>query len=136
MAGKSPLTQTALRHMKNEVRSINGELTAVVLWDVKKFFDNLKVPTLVDRAVEAHFPLEQLALAMQQRRAPRIIRTEGFYGTALASPGVSVLPGCLTSVSLAKGYVNPILAAVPQDDDHENFNMWMICIRPSLLHPS
>ena len=76
---------------------------------------------MIDRAVEAHFPLEQLVIAMQQHRAPRIIRTEGYYGNVLASPGISVLPGCLTSVGLAKGYVNPILDVVPQDDDHEIF---------------
>ena len=73
---------------------------------------------------------------MQQHRAPRIIRTEGYYRNVLASPGISVLPGCLTSVGLAKGYVNPILDVVPQDDDHEIFNMLTTSTNQSLRLPS
>ena len=34
---------------------------------------------------------------MQQHRAPRIIKTEGYYGKVLAAPGQSILAGCSTS---------------------------------------
>ena len=69
LKGKSPLLETALRHLKVEAYNQLGYSSAIILWDVRKYFDSLKVPTLLERAVDSGFPQEQLVLSMIVHRA-------------------------------------------------------------------
>ena len=77
LKGKSSLVETALRHLKVEAYNELNYSIAIVLWDVRKYFDSLDVPTLIDRATKADFPREQLVLVMIIHRACRVIRSDG-----------------------------------------------------------
>ena len=120
--GKSALVETAYRHTKAGALTQLGHSVAIVLWDVRKYFDSLDVPTLAHRAEAAGFPPEQLALAMQVHRSARVIRTEGYYSDFLELPAQSILAGCLTSTYLSKAFLGPVLSAPDQNDSHHAYH--------------
>ena len=114
MKGKSPMVETAYRQLKVEMYTTLGYHVAVILWDIRKYFDSLDVPTLVNRAQDAKFPMEQLVLSMQAHRACRIIRMEGNYSDTLPPPGKGIIAGCKTSTFHSKCFLNPVLGSIPR----------------------
>ena len=46
LQGKSPLVETALRHLQVEAYAELDYSIAIILWDVRKYFDSFDVPTL------------------------------------------------------------------------------------------
>ncbi len=74
LPGRSPLDETAWRHLLMEQACLRGKFVGQMLWDIAKFFDSLPVPLLISRAEALDFPSDQLVLGMQAHRAPRVLR--------------------------------------------------------------
>ena len=112
LPGHSPLDEAVWRQLLMEQATLRGKFVVQLLWDVSKFFDSLDVPLLVERVVELQFPLDQLVLAMQAHRAPRVLRALGSFGEPIPSTGTSILAGCTSSTSLSRGYLRKVTAHV------------------------
>ncbi len=110
LPGRSPLDETAWRHLLMEQAVLLGKHVAQLLWDVAKFFDSLNIPLLIERAEELNFPIDQLVLGMQAHRAPRVLRVDGCCAEAIPATGVSVLAGCSLSTSLSRAFVQGPIA--------------------------
>ena len=70
LPGSSPHDAAARRRLLVEAHALVGDAVALVLWDIRKFFDSLDVEVLICRAEAAGFPLDQLVLGLQVHRAP------------------------------------------------------------------
>ncbi len=105
LPGRSPLEETAWRHLCMEQAVLRGKFVAQMLWDMAKFFDSLDIPELLARCEELDFPTDQLVLAMQVHRAPRALRAAGSYGDPIEETGASILAGCTLSTSLSRGFL-------------------------------
>ena len=106
MAGRSPLLETAWRHLTMEQAVLRGKFVCQLLWDVAKFFDSVGIPLLIDRAEQLRFPLDQLVLGMQAHRAPRVLRVNGCCAEPIPATGVSILAGCTLSTSLSRAFTH------------------------------
>ena len=119
MPGKSPLDETAWRHLWMEQATLRGKYVVQLLWDVAKFFDSVDIPALIRRAEHLDFPIDGLVLAMQMHRAPRVLRINGCYAEAIQATGRSILAGCSLSTSLSRAFVRePVTAGV--DSKHHS----------------
>ena len=106
LPGRSPHEETAWRHLQMEQAVLRGKVVIHILWDVAKFFDSIDIPRLIRRCEELEFPLDQLALAMQVHRAPRVIQAGGCCANPIVATGVSILAGCTFSTSLSRGFLH------------------------------
>ncbi len=111
LPGRSPLEETAWRHLMMEQASLRGKFVGQLLWDLAKFFDSLNIPLLIKRAEELHFPIDQLVLGMQAHRAPRVLRVNGCCAEPIAATGASILAGCTLSTSLSRAFVRDPVSA-------------------------
>ena len=59
-AGASAVKAAEDRAMLTELAKVEGKSSAVLLWDLQKFFDSLDVAVLFEAATELNFPLKQL----------------------------------------------------------------------------
>ena len=93
----SPHEETAWRHLHMEQAVLRGKVVVQILWDVAKYFDSINIPVLIQRCEEIGFPFDQLALAMQNHRAPRVLQSGGCCADPIVATGVSILAGCTYS---------------------------------------
>ncbi len=115
LKGKRPLDETARRRIRVEAAALRGKWSVTILWDFKKFFDYINPEILTKSAVDAMFPMDQLALGLMMHRAPRTLRVAGHYGDVVGQTGRSMLAGCTLSTSLARAYLAPLRAACDTD---------------------
>ena len=94
----SSSAKALLRNLTAEVAMWLGKFSAGVFNDYHKFFDTIDIPTLVSQAVQTGFPARQLALALQQHTAPRIIQVSGHCAQPI-QVFKSILPGCKHAVA-------------------------------------
>ena len=118
LAGRSPLTATAMRALIMEDASLRGRVTVLVLWDVEKFFDSIDILQLLRQAERMDFPTEVLLLGMQAHRAPRSLRVLGTQAHLMETLGRSIIAGCTLSTSWARAYLRPAVAGLDADEGH------------------
>jgi len=99
--GKSALLAAAYRSIKAEVYSLTEDQVIGVFHDFAKFFDTIDIEILINKAIEADFPMLDLALTIMQHVAPRIIQCDSFCGEAIIV-NRSILAGCRHSVALTR----------------------------------
>ena len=120
LPGRSPLDETAWRHLLMEQACLRGKFVGQMLWDIAKFFDSLGIPQLISRAEELDFPSDQLVLGMQAHRAPRVLRVDGCCAEPITATGVGILAGCTLSTSLSRAFVRaPIAGGKPDYMEEE-----------------
>ena len=69
-AGASAVRAAEDRALLAELEAREGQQTVTLLWDLKKFFDSINIPKLVEEAEETGFPIKQLALSLAVHLAP------------------------------------------------------------------
>ncbi len=109
--GRRPLDETAGRHLRLELASLQGRHAITLLWDMEKFFDSLDARILVNSVVDADFSADQHAMWLMMHRAPRVLRVQGCHAEPVERTGRSVLPGCTLSTSFARAYLKPLREA-------------------------
>ena len=98
--------------MEIEIQTLDGKWAAYVLWDGTKFFDQLDPQEITESALKRDFPIVPLAVGMMAHRAPRLLSNDGHFSRPVAATGLSTLPGCTLSTSLARSIVADAIAVV------------------------
>ena len=102
--GSSALMAALKRNLAAELAHWLGNVFAAILNDYEKFFDTLDINKLMVNAILCEFPLDQMAFALQQHMAPRVIQAD----RCSSSPQVihkSILAGCKFSVAFTRVYL-------------------------------
>ena len=115
MKGSSPLRAAILRSLRVEVAKILGYEAVGLLWDISAFFDEVDIALLVPLALDRGFCPWLLRLAVKVHMGPRAFKEGKFISTWVESSGLSILAGCITSVSLTRALLYDIL-----DDMHRS----------------
>ena len=92
LAGSSALRVAMLRLFRDEQAahsSLPDQQSAILLWDVKGFYDSLRWDLVLEHALDLEFPPCYLALELQIRMAARFLREAGGFSQAL-QPGMSL----------------------------------------------
>ena len=103
--GRSALFAGAHRCWSNELCRYAGLETASVLWDVEKFFDNIRPQDVLREGVRLGYPLGILIMALSLHTAPRCLLLGGILSQVML-PGKSILAGCFHSVNFARLIMN------------------------------
>ena len=99
--GSSALFSALLRNARAEIAAWLGQAVAAIYHDYDKFFDSVDIIELLSEAIFTSFPPVQLALALQQHLAPRVIQVAGFSGEPVLVY-ISILAGCRFSVAMTR----------------------------------
>ena len=99
--GSSSLDSALLRNMQAEIAHFLKHHSAAVFNDYHTFFDSIDIQKLILEAMETGFPLAELALALQQHLAPRVIQVSG-YCSSPTQVYKSILAGCKHSVAITR----------------------------------
>jgi len=99
--GKSALIAAAYRGLHAEIYNYTEEQVIGVFHDFEKFFDTIDLAILLEKAVEAQFPIIDLLITMLQHMAPRIIQCDSFCIRTIIN-NTSILAGCKHSMALTR----------------------------------
>ena len=98
----SCLRAALLRALKLEVGALSNLCTASILWDIRAFFDSIRICDVVKLGVEHLFPPMLLRLALLVHVGPRAFKEKKFIGPWLQSTGLSIVAGCVSFVSITR----------------------------------
>ena len=73
-----------------------------ILWDIRAFFDSIRIVDVVKLGVEHLFPPVLLRLSLLAHVGPRAFKEKSFIGPWLQSAGLSIVAGCVSSVSITR----------------------------------
>ncbi len=121
VAGVGPQVQSMLRPLLAEAAATVGRQTVVLLWDVEHFFDSIRPSKMIEPAEKLNFPSTVLGMAMIMHRAPRIVMCEGCAAEPIGATAKSILAGCVSSTSLARGLLRGPVAASKGGEDQRAF---------------
>lgn len=110
--------QSVVRQLIAETAVALERFVISMLWDVEKFFDTIIPEYAIDAARNLDFPKEALGLAMVMHRAPRIIVCDGCAADPIGATSRSILAGCVTSTSLARGLLRETILGVGNGEGH------------------
>ena len=96
------------RAARAEVVVAKGGVWTQLMWDIQAFYDSMRVPDTLARMEAEAAPRLPVAMALAMHKAPRFLRLGQSYAEPITTTGCSVLAGCPSSTSLARGYMLPI----------------------------
>ena len=99
--GHSALDAALYRNIVAEIAHWLGQFVACALNDYHKFFDTINISSLIIESIYSEYPPVDLALALQQHLAPRVIQVAGFSSTPVSITH-SILAGCKQSCPMTK----------------------------------
>ena len=114
-AGASAVAAADDRALAAELAKLEGMHSLTTLWDLKKFFDSIDIPTLIELAEDLGFPLQQLAMSLIVHQAPRRLKLSAAIGDVIHNLGRSILAGCTNSTSMARAFMRE---AIGEDWQH------------------
>ena len=85
------------------------------MWDISSFFDQVDIVLLIPLALNRGFCPWLLGLAVKVHMGPRAFKEGKFISPWVESSGLSILAGCVTSVSLTRALLYDVL-----DDMHRS----------------
>ena len=100
--GSSALRSALYSLYHDEVMHYSSYEEAGLLFDMEKFYDNVDIAMLVDKAIELEYPIRIFALGIQMHMAPRGVKC---YNTHPGSdiPRNGIIAGCTQSTYFTKG---------------------------------
>ena len=99
--GHSALDAALYRNIVAEIAHWLEQFVACALNDYHKFFDTINISSLIIESIHSEYPPVDLALALQQHLAPRVIQVAGFSSTPVSITH-SILAGCKQSCPMTK----------------------------------
>ncbi len=102
--GSSALFAALVRNTEAEIAHWLNLKVGGLFHDFHKFFDTLNVSILLSEAIHTRYPPIEMAMAIQQHTAPRIIKLCNFIG----KPNIvhnSIIAGCGQSVAMTRAYM-------------------------------
>ena len=97
--GSSALKAKVARALELEVAAIEGKWSLLFLWDLRKFYDSIRLSKLIKELIKKDFPPALLALGAIARKAPRILKAGHSVSGVIDTPARSILAGCQLSCS-------------------------------------
>ena len=94
--GSSALRAAVRGAMFDEINVLNGKAVSTILWDMEKFYDNIDMLQLTQKAIEVEYPLMIFTLGLQMHLAPRALKA--YECNAYANlPTNGIIAGCVQS---------------------------------------
>ena len=106
--GSSALRSAIFTMFQDELAHYDGEEVLRILWDMAKFYDNIDISKLMDRAIEMEYPIMILALGVSMHMAPRVLKTQEHF-TMCELPSNGIIAGCTQSNIFARIFLFAIL---------------------------
>ena len=101
--GSSSLRAQLARSLELELAHAEGLFTAHFLWDIRKFYDSIKLKVLIPRLIDLNYPGVLLSIGLLIHKAPRILLVGEHCGDIINGGARSILAGCQQSASWARG---------------------------------
>ena len=111
VAKSSALGATILSMALDETAAATATPTMTIYLDLAKFCDNVHLPTLMRTARLLDYPLRALALCGQMFLAPRVIRANGSFASAIQSE-TGMVPGSGQAHHLARALLYELLEKI------------------------
>ena len=102
MAGSSAFRAATLRKFQIEMDSQDNLDWVLVLWDLRKFYDTIRIAALVRQGVRLKFPPAIIGMAVATYQSPRVLRTREGACSEWVVPFDSVLAGCSMANDMAR----------------------------------
>ena len=100
------------RQLKAELARIRGRPYAQLLWDVKGFYDSIRLVPTIEATEKLDFPRDLLYLCGVMHVAPRTLRSQNCYAEPLKMIGISILMGCTSSTRISRAILRrPLVRA-------------------------
>ena len=107
------------------IQVANGYESGQILWDISTFFEKISPPIISSTQEMYCMPANAVALSLWSHAAPRYLKSNNLTLREPLLPSVSVVTGCSSSMSIAKGIVkraldkssHPGVWAAPHADD-------------------
>ena len=101
MKGFSALRAAIWGMLQDEVAVYIGRNTLTTLWDEEKFYDNIDIVQLMDKAEALEYPLCILVLGLQLHVSPRGLKCYK-HCPGLVLPRNAIIAGCSQSTTFAR----------------------------------
>ncbi len=95
-----------------ELAQSQGKCVLHFLWDLRKFYDSVRLEVLHERLESLGYNLHLLYLGFLAHKAPRVLKVGHCYSEVIAETGRSMIAGCQQSVSWARGLLVRFVEAV------------------------
>ena len=105
----SCLRAAILRALKVEVGYLEGFDSLALLWDIAAFYDSIRLADLVRMGLDRSFPRLLLRLSLFGHCGPRAFKERQFIGSWIQVTDLSIVAGCITSVSHTRNILYNIL---------------------------
>ncbi len=122
--GSSALLAALKRNLSAEIAHWLGKEFATILNDFDKFFDTVDLKTLMTEAIHSGFPISQLAFALQQHLAPRVLQACKQSSTPVQIVK-SILAGCKYSVAMTRVYLKRGMTKVVEKHKDANTELFV-----------
>jgi len=109
LAGSSSLQAAVARALKIENGCARGAWVGHELWDMRKFYDSIRLPILCEELSKLNFPKPLMVIGFLVHAAPRILRVGTSFGPIIHSCKNSILAGCQLSCSFARGLLRELM---------------------------
>ena len=101
VSSSSALRSALVQHLRVEIAQLTSRHWALILWDLREFYDSIGLAALVDSALRRHYPARVLHLIVQAYQAPRVLRC-GKSSSEWVTPVDSIVAGCGEANNLAR----------------------------------
>ena len=112
--GSSALRAAILSMFHDELAALSQEEVIRIFWDMEKFYDNIHIGKLIQRAKEYGYPIRTFALGIQMHLAPRIVKAHGNL-TMCKQPSNGIIAGCTQSNKFAGVFLFPTLRDIYEE---------------------
>ncbi len=110
--GSSSLRAHLGRALGMELARSEGKVSYHFLWDLKKFYDTVRLDVLHERLDAYGYNLPLLYLGFLAHKAPRTLKVGHCISGVISNTGRSMIAGCQQSVSWARGLLLRLVMAV------------------------
>ncbi len=110
--GSSPLHAHLSRALGLELARYQGQCAIHIRWDLRMFYDSVRLEVLHRRLAELGYNLPLLYLGFLAHKAPRVLRVGHCLSEIFCCASRSMIAGCQQSVSWARGLLLKLVLAV------------------------
>ena len=110
--GSSALRAQIARSLDLELADFEELFIIHFLWDLRKFYDSVRIAKLIARLQALGYPPFLLILGLIAHKAPRILMVGHCCSDVIEKCGRSMLAGCQQSVSWARGLMHKLVEAL------------------------
>ena len=134
--GSSALRAATLRKIQIEMDIAEGQNWCLVLWDLRKFYDTIRIAALVRQGTRLKFPPAIMYMAVATYQSPRVLRTKGGACSEWILPHDSVLAGCSMANDMARCAVYDMCEEISNASARAELSQYVDDFTQYATHPS